>query len=83
MGDPSFVPGLMQDAGNSTKAGIFPRNNTAACSSSAAITKSFCNADDKFCASGNSIQVHISYVQVFGKDAAQFIVGKVNGTMKG
>lgn len=83
MGDPSHVPNLIQDVGTSTKAGVFPRQNAAACNSSAAITQSYCNADDKFCDSGNSIQVHISYVQVFGTQAAQFIAGKVgNSTMK-
>ncbi|KAF8857686.1 cutinase [Acephala macrosclerotiorum] len=78
MGDPTHVPNLSQDVGNSTKTGIFPRKNTT-CGNSAAITQSYCNANDKFCDSGNSIQVHISYVQVFGTQAAQFIVGKVGG----
>ncbi|TVY54615.1 Acetylxylan esterase, partial [Lachnellula suecica] len=79
MGDPTHVPALSQDVGNSTKAGIFPRLNTAACGTSAALTQSYCNADDKFCDSGNSIQVHISYVQAFGTQAAQFVTSKVQG----
>jgi acetylxylan esterase len=77
MGDPSHVPGLPQDVGNSTKAGIFPRNNTTACSQYASITQSYCNANDTFCDSGSSIAVHISYVQVFGTQAAKFIEEKV------
>lgn len=83
MGDPSHVPGLPQDVGNSTKAGVFPRNNTASCASTASITQSYCNANDTFCDSGSSIAVHISYVQVFGTQAAKFIVEKAtasNGT---
>jgi acetylxylan esterase len=92
MGDPSHVPGLAQDVGNSTKAGVFPRNNTAACASTASITQSYCNANDTFCDSGSSLQVHLSYVQVFGTQAAQFITSKVvasnstatvNGTSSG
>lgn len=79
MGDPTHVPNLSQDVGNSTKAGVFPRMNIAACGTSAAITQSYCNADDKFCDSGSSIPVHLSYVQTFGTQAAQFIVGKVGG----
>lgn len=82
MGDPSHVPGLLQDVGTSTKNGVFPRNNTAACAPSANITQSYCNADDEFCDSGTSLQVHVSYVQVFGTQAAQFIQGRVNGTLK-
>jgi acetylxylan esterase len=92
MGDPSHVSGLAQDVGNSTKAGVFPRNNTAACASTASITQSYCNANDTFCDSGSSLQVHLSYVQVFGTQAAQFVTLKViasnstataNGTSSG
>jgi hypothetical protein len=67
MGDPSHVPGLSQDVGTSTKNGVFPRNNTAACAPSANITQSYCNSDDEFCDSGTSLQVHVSYVQVLGR----------------
>jgi hypothetical protein len=79
MGDPTHVPGQPQDVGTSTKAGVFPRVNTAACGSSAAATKSFCNDNDEFCDSGNSLQVHISYVQAFGTEAAQFVTSQVQG----
>jgi acetylxylan esterase len=79
MSDPSHVPGQAQDVGTSTKAGVFPRVNTAACGPSAAITKSFCNDNDKFCDSGTSLKVHISYVLAFGTQAAQFITGQVQG----
>lgn len=81
MGDPSHVPGLPQDVGTSTKAGVFPRVNNAACNSTIAVTKSFCDANDRFCDSGDSIQVHLSYVNTTGTQAAQFISSKVvNGT---
>lgn len=79
MGDPSHVPNLPQDVGNSTRNGIFIRNNTAACGTSAAITQTYCNADDEFCDSGKSLPVHLSYVQAFGTQAAKFIVDKVGG----
>jgi acetylxylan esterase len=77
MGDPTHVPGLPQDVGNSTKAGIFLRNDTAACSQYASITQSYCLANDTFCDSGSSIAVHLSYVQVYGTQAANFIEEKV------
>lgn len=82
MGDPSHVPGLSSDVGNSTKAGVFPRMNTASCNASAPITKSYCNADDRFCDSGNSLPVHLSYVQVYGNQAAAFVVQEVEGKSK-
>jgi acetylxylan esterase len=80
MGDPTHVPGLPQDVGNSTKAGIFPRNDTAACSQYASITQSYCLANDTFCDSGSSIAVHLSYVQVYGTQAAKFIEEKVTAS---
>lgn len=79
MGDPTHVPGQPQDVGTSTKAGLFPRVNTAACGSSVAVMKSFCNDNDEFCDSGTSLQVHLSYVQAFGTEAAQFITSQVQG----
>jgi acetylxylan esterase len=79
MGDPSHVVGLPQDVGTSKKNGIFPRMNTTACAATAPITQSFCDDNDRFCDSGNSTQVHISYVERIGVQAAQFIVGKING----
>ena len=81
MGDPSHVPGQPQDVGTSKNNGVFPRVNTAACAPSANITQSYCNTGDEFCDSGTSLQVHLSYVSVFGTQAAQFIMGRVNGTI--
>lgn len=83
MGDPTHIPNLPQDVGNSTKAGVFPRPNTTACAAMEPITKSFCSADDRFCDSGNSIPVHLSYVREFGVQAKDFVVSKaMNGTRK-
>ncbi|KAH6716005.1 cutinase [Leptodontidium sp. MPI-SDFR-AT-0119] len=83
MGDPTHIPNLPQDVGNSTRAGIFPRPNTTACAAIEPITKSFCTADDRFCDSGNSIPVHLSYVREFGTQAKDFVVQRaMNGTRK-
>ncbi|KAK0112044.1 hypothetical protein ONS96_001305 [Cadophora gregata f. sp. sojae] len=85
MGDPTHIPNLPQDVGNSTRAGIFPRPNITACEAMAPITKSFCTADDRFCDSGNSIPVHLSYVREFGTQAKDFVVQRaaaMNGTRK-
>ncbi|KAI9050534.1 hypothetical protein LZ554_005695 [Drepanopeziza brunnea f. sp. 'monogermtubi'] len=79
MGDPSHMPNLPQNVGNSTKAGIFPRPNTAACKNMEPMTKAYCNADDRFCDSGTSVPVHLAYVQNFGTQAADFVMKMVMG----
>ncbi|CAL3967986.1 unnamed protein product [Diplocarpon coronariae] len=81
MGDPTHVPGQPQDVGNSTRAGIFPRANMAACAGMAPLTRSFCNDDDRFCDSGTSIPVHLAYVQGFGAQARDFVVARVAGNL--
>jgi len=81
MSDPTHVPGLGQNVGSSTKNGIFPYVNSA-CNGSTAFNKSFCDSNDKFCDSGNNIQVHISYIKEYGTQAAEFVEGKVNGIVK-
>jgi acetylxylan esterase len=35
---------------------------------------SFCNSGDTFCDSGNSLAVHLAYIQSNGADATNFIV---------
>lgn len=40
---------------------------------------SYCNANDTFCDSGSSIEVHLSYVQDNGTSALNFVVSKVKG----
>jgi hypothetical protein len=81
MGDPTHVPSQSQNVGNSTKNDVFPCVNTAACAPSANITQSYCNSGDEFCDSGNSLATQLSYVNVFGNVAAQFIVRRVNGSI--
>ncbi|KAH8897976.1 cutinase [Thozetella sp. PMI_491] len=83
MGDPSHTVGASFDQGTSTKNGIFPRRNVAACNGLAARMVSFCNDQDTFCDSGpqnqTGIDVHISYVQTNGDAAVKFIVSKAKG----
>lgn len=44
---------------------------------------SYCNANDTFCDSGNSIQVHLSYVQNNGTAALDFIVAQARSNAGG
>jgi hypothetical protein len=81
MGNPAHVPGLVLDGGDSTNDGVFPRIDTAACGNATAITTSFCDTGDTFCDSGNSIAVHLSYVNNFAEQAAQFVVSSMASTL--
>ncbi|KAH8647048.1 cutinase [Tricladium varicosporioides] len=78
MGDPTQVPGLTQNVGSSQNEGVFPRVNAAGCTTASAIAQSYCDNGDTFCDSGNSIATHLSYVNEFGTQAAQFVISKVN-----
>ncbi|GAA6008303.1 uncharacterized protein JCM10292_005525 [Rhodotorula paludigena] len=78
MGDPAFVAGEPFDVGSSRKNGIFPRRDTRCFEPFASRMQSFCDRGDTFCASGNSIATHLSYVRKFGDQAANFVVEQVN-----
>ncbi|KAI6710008.1 hypothetical protein PZA11_001040 [Diplocarpon coronariae] len=78
MGDPSHVTGQPYNVGTSTKNGIYPRSNAASCQGKT-YTQSYCDTGDTFCDSGNSIQVHLGYVQKYGSQAASYIQQKVKG----
>lgn len=57
-----------------TRRQVFPRRSTSKCAALAGRIVSYCNANDTFCDSGSSIQVHISYVENNGTSAVNFIV---------
>lgn len=90
MGDPSFVPTETFHVGNATKAGIFPRRDVANfdLSGLASRTRSYCDFDDPYCASGNfstGLRVHLGYIQEYGAQVVDFVVAQsqtfqANGT---
>ncbi|KAK6610362.1 acetyl xylanesterase [Botrytis cinerea] len=77
MGDPSHVPAETFNAGTAKNNGLFARQNIAACPTEK--TVSYCDNQDEFCDSGNSLQVHLSYVTTYGTAAAKFITDKMAG----
>ncbi|KAJ0118611.1 hypothetical protein J7T55_012863 [Diaporthe amygdali] len=80
MGDPSFVKGLAWDRGNASNVSFFPRLDNAACLPVAEKMISYCDSGDYFCDNGTSadaLTIHESYVQVYGVDAAEYVVDKV------
>ncbi|PSR83389.1 cutinase-domain-containing protein [Coniella lustricola] len=77
MGDPSKTTTETFLQGTSTKNGIFPRQDIAGCGAVANRMVSYCNAGDTFCDSGNSLQVHLSYVQNNGTSAVTFVLNQI------
>ena len=80
MGDPANVNGQPFHVGNSTMSGNFPRANTAKWVSTGLVQKirSYCDANDLFCAHGKSLNVHIGYIPEYGPNAVKFVVDKWN-----
>jgi hypothetical protein len=39
----------------------------------------WCDASDTFCSSGNSTQVHLTYLNRYQSAAASFVLGKIGG----
>jgi len=74
MGDPGHTVGAPGSVGNATKDGIFPRENNDAFNQYGLTSRlqTYCDANDEFCASGNSLAVHVGYVAEYGSQAASF-----------
>jgi acetylxylan esterase len=83
MGDPRFVAHLPFDAGTATTNGLFPRPQYQSCEPYAAKMRSFCDANDVFCASGNSTLVHLQYLQKYEDTALSFIDEKLKQPLGG
>lgn len=82
-GDPGHVVGTSWDLGTSTTKGIFARNSTEdnAIQSFGGSSKisAWCDANDEFCSSGNSLQVHLTYLNRYQTAAENFVLGKIGG----
>jgi hypothetical protein len=80
-GDPRHVTGQAFDLGTSTTNGLFPRSSTqlTALKGFAPRIEAFCDANDEFCSSGNSLNVHLTYLNRYQTQAANFVLGKIGG----
>ncbi|HEX3482490.1 MAG TPA: cutinase family protein [Kofleriaceae bacterium] len=80
-GDPRHVTNQAFDLGTSTRNGRFPRSATQlqVLSGFASRIAAWCDANDTFCASGNSTQVHLTYLNRYQTTAASFVLGKIGG----
>nr|POE64988.1 acetylxylan esterase 2 [Quercus suber] len=79
MGDPSLVVNETFHVGNSTKNSIFPREDVSNFNIAglASRTQSYCDDGDPYCAAGGDLIVHLSYVQEYGSQAADFVVNNI------
>jgi hypothetical protein len=83
-GDPGNIVKQAWDVGtDTTRNGIFPRSSTqlqALTSFGAGTnTRSWCDTGDPFCASGNNLNTHLTYLNRYQNDAANFVLGRIGG----
>jgi hypothetical protein len=80
-GDPRHVTGQSFDLGTSTTNGLFPRSSTQlnVLKGYASRIQAYCDANDEFCSSGNSLQVHLTYLNRYQTQAENFVLGKIGG----
>ncbi|KAK3315546.1 cutinase [Apodospora peruviana] len=79
MGDPSHSSSAAFNRGTSIKDGLFPRQNNAGCAAVQSKMVSYCDTGDRFCDRGDDEGVHRQYIQIYGAEAVNFVVSKVNG----
>ncbi|KAH8693973.1 cutinase-domain-containing protein [Talaromyces proteolyticus] len=75
-GDPTHIANLTIDRGTAVHNGRFPRTNITVCQQYDDITASWCDKNDVFCDSGDSITVHESYVGTYATQIVEFVVEK-------
>jgi acetylxylan esterase len=80
-GDPRHVVNQAFDLGTSRRNGLFPRTATQlrVLAGFAPRIQAYCDANDTFCDSGVSLQVHLTYLDRYQNAAASFVLGKIGG----
>jgi acetylxylan esterase len=80
-GDPRHVVNQAFDLGTSRRNGLFPRTTgqLQTLAGFAPKIEAFCDANDTFCDSGFSTNVHLTYLDRDQNAATQFVIGKIGG----
>jgi hypothetical protein len=83
-GDPGNIVKQAWDLGTDTTTnGIFPRSSTQLQAltnfGAATSTRSWCDSGDPFCASGNNLNTHLTYLNRYQNAAASFAIGRIGG----
>jgi len=84
MGDPGNVVKQAWDLGTDTTTnGTFPRSSTQLQAltnfGAGTSTRSWCDTGDPFCAGGNNLNTHLTYLNRYQNAAASFVVGRIGG----
>ncbi|KAK8079551.1 acetylxylan esterase precursor [Apiospora hydei] len=77
MGNPRHVDGLPYNVGTAKEGGFAARPEGFNCPDYADRIQSYCDADDPFCAKGNSTAAHQAYGQRYGPEALAFVERKL------
>jgi acetylxylan esterase len=80
-GDPRHVVDQPFDVGTSNRNGLFPRSATQlrTLAGFADRIQAFCDSGDTFCDRGANTAVHLTYLNRYRNDAAEFVLGKIGG----
>ncbi|KAI2629532.1 carbohydrate esterase family 5 protein [Hypoxylon sp. NC1633] len=77
MGDPRHVNGLPFNVGNATAGGFAARPARFRCAAFENIIQAYCDAEDPFCAKGNSTATHQGYGREYGQAALRFVQSRL------
>lgn len=83
-GDPGNIVKQAWDLGTDTTTnGMFPRSSTQLQAltnfGAGASTRSWCDTGDPFCAGGNNLNTHLTYLNRYQNAAASFVLGRIGG----
>ncbi|MFL6125557.1 cutinase family protein [Actinophytocola sp.] len=80
-GDPRHVVDQPFDVGTSNRNGLFPRSaaQLKVLAGLADRIQAFCDSGDTFCDRGANTAVHLTYLNRYRDDAAEFVLGKIGG----
>src|SRR5215467_10877046 len=83
-GDPGNIVKQAWDLGTDTTTnGRFPRSSTQLQAltnfGAGASTRSWCDTGDPFCAGGNNLNTHLTYLNRYQNAAASFVIGRIGG----
>lgn len=79
-GDPTHRDDAPYNYGNSTGSGDFWRHDISPCEALGSRIRSYCDAGDPFCDVNYEpdIYTHLKYIERYGVEVAQFVVGQYN-----
>jgi len=83
-GDPGNIVKQAWDLGtDTTNNGRFPRSSTQLQAltnfGAGASTRSWCDTGDPFCAGGNNLNTHLTYLNRYQNAASSFVIGRIGG----